>query len=43
LTESELWKERPEELEEEEEAMAEERVFWLVEKNEDANCSVGFK
>jgi hypothetical protein len=29
LTESELWKERPEELEEEEEAMAEERVFWL--------------
>jgi hypothetical protein len=29
LTESELWKESPEELEEEEEeAMAEERVFW---------------
>ena len=45
MTESEDWKERPEELEEEEEAMAEEEgfPFWLVEKNEDANCSVGFK
>jgi hypothetical protein len=29
--------------EEEEEAMAEGRVFWAVEKDEDANCSVGFK
>jgi hypothetical protein len=44
LTESEDWKESPEELEEEEEeAMAEERVFWLMEGDEDANCSVGFK
>jgi hypothetical protein len=37
------WKDRPDEQEEEEEAMAEEEVFWLVGKNEDANCLDGFK
>jgi hypothetical protein len=38
------WKERPEEQEEEEEeAMVKEGGFLAVEKDEDANCSVGFK
>jgi hypothetical protein len=43
-SEAEDWNDRPEEQEEEEEeAMADREGFLAVEKDEDANCSVGFK